>query len=144
MKKFEFRLEAVLKYRKTLEELRLQSFAQVQQELRKCEARVTALTNERDRTVQEWPSHADAEDLKRRTRYLELLRERLDDQLCLREAIQQRLNEARDELVEARKGREALDRLREEDQLDHAVAVAREEQAAIDEVASTRNRRAAA
>lgn len=144
MKRFTFRLDAVLKHRAITEQLRLQEIAVVQTELAVCDARIAGCRREFDRTVAERPDRIDVEDFPRREQYLDAVRERIEQQERIREGIAARLEDARLALIAAQQAREALERIREADHKEYCREAALAEQNAIDEMSTQRFKRARA
>src|SRR5579871_3492206 len=95
MRRFRFRFETVLRHRTILEELRLQAFAVIQNEMATIDARVAAYRSEYTRTVAGRPTSLDVDDIKRREQYLDALNARLEQEQRVREGIAARLEDAR-------------------------------------------------
>ncbi|MCC6729240.1 MAG: flagellar export protein FliJ [Chthonomonadales bacterium] len=144
MGRFHFKLEAVLGYRRTVEEQRLRALAAVQAELAACGARLDALRAERSQTLDEWPTRVDVIDAGRREAYLASLCARIEGEERVRESIEERLSVARAALLAARQAAEALETLRERALDAHRRDALLREQAALDEAAVLRHARAAA
>src|SRR5579872_3440989 len=138
MRRFKFRFETVLKHRTILEEMRMQAFAIVQQEMVTVDARLAASRAEYARTVAGRPSSLDVEDIARRERYLDTLSARLAQEERVREGIAARLEDARVALLEARQACKALERVREQDLQEYMRLTAQAEQTAMDEMATQR------
>src|SRR5579871_2522433 len=115
MRRFKFRLEAVLKHRLAVEEGKLRAMAAVQAEMAAVEERLAGLREEFDQTVGRRPASIDVADISRRERYVDTLVARITDEERLADIIRSRLDEARKSLVEARQAREAVERIREKD-----------------------------
>lgn len=144
MRRFRFRLESVLKCRTVVEELRLQAFAQVQSEMAASDARRDALQKEWMRAATGRASSVDLDDIARRETYMEAVRARLAEEERVREGIAVRLEDARASLMEARRAREAMERLRRHDYADWRRLAAKAEQEVVDEIATQRHIRQAA
>jgi flagellar FliJ protein len=138
MRRFKFRLETVLRQRTAREEKCLREFAAAQNEKAACEARLAAYRAERERTILERPEPPDPEDEIRREFYLDGLNARMEHEEKVREGIAARLESARIALMAARHAREALERVKENDFNEYKMLNAREEQHALDEVATMR------
>lgn len=144
MRRFRFRLEAVLRQRVMREEAALQAFAVVQGEMELSKARVTAAWQEYDHTVANRPTVIDVIAIAQREWYLDTLRARIEQEERIQEGIAARLEDARLALVEARQAREAIDRLRESEFNEYKRHIARLEQEVLDEIATLRHTRKAA
>src|SRR5690349_12954571 len=110
MRRFNFRLETVLRHRETLESLCEQEFAQAQGRLAAIEARIAALREEFARTLTGRPGaapgeHFDAPAIYDRERYLQTLQAAIDQQQRRSEAARVIVEEKRQALVTARQAR---------------------------------------
>jgi flagellar export protein FliJ len=139
MRRFRYRLETVLRHRATLERLRLQAFAEVQQQLAEADRRLAALADERSRLQATWPRRIDLADIERREFYLGVLAQREAREQRVREGIAARLEEERAALLEARRARQAMESLRAKAYEDYLLDVQRSEQNLLDEIATTRH-----
>lgn len=138
MRRFKFRLEAVLKYRAVLEHKCQRIYAAIQVEMKECAARLAAYRADRERIGLLRSEHFDPEEMTRRERYLDVLNERMEYQKQVLEGINARLDAARKDFLEARRAREALEHIRESDMNEYKQLVARQEQKTLDEVATIR------
>ena len=146
MRRFVFRLEAVLKHRETLENLREQEFAQSQGHLLTLQARLTGLQEEFDRVLAGRPGrageHFDAHSILDRERYLETVKAAIEQQARRVETAQIVVEEQRQWLMMARQAREAVSQLREKDLAAHTALTQKVEQDGLDEQATLRHVRA--
>ncbi len=141
MRRFRFQLQTVLHHRSTLETLRLQAFAEVQQELVESDQRLAALEDERSRLHGTWPRMVDLADIERREAYLRVLVQRNEREQRVREGIVSRLEDARLALLEARKAKQAIENLRAKAFDEYQMETLRTEQNALDEIATMRHER---
>ena len=144
MRRFRFSLEAVLRYRRTMEELRRQALAGIQQELVACEATLAHLAATMKRIAEETPPAWDTGLLLQREQYQQVLAQRIAEARVEREQILGRMDAARKALVTATKERKAVERVRERHYQRYLKEVAAEEQKLLDDVGSTHVARAAA
>ncbi len=147
MKRFQFRLETVLRHRKTIETLREQDFATAQGMLAGIEAQMTALRADYRATLAARPGSVagetfDAGAIFDRERYLATLLAGIVQQERNAEAARIVCDEMRRGLVLARQARESVSRLRDKDLLAHTALTHKLEQAALDELATLRHARA--
>jgi flagellar FliJ protein len=140
VRKFQFRLQSVLKYRITLEELRRHAFALVQSELIACDSRIAALRAECARTLAGRHS-LDIWDIEQRERYIDTLNASIEREQRVREGILARLEDARCALIAAKQAREALERIRQSDFEEFVQQEGRKEHALLDEMATLRHTR---
>ncbi|MGC8668603.1 MAG: flagellar export protein FliJ [Chthonomonadales bacterium] len=144
MRRFRFSLEAVLRYRRTMEELRGQALAAVQQELAECEARLNDLSATLQRIASEPPAQWDAALLLQKEQYQQMLAERILDLRAEREHILGRLDAAHKALLTARQERRAVERVREGHYQQYLKEAASEEQKLLDDAGATHAARTAA
>ena len=144
MRRFQFRLETVLRHRALIEELREQSYFTAQGHVLAAEAKLKTLQEQHRETVANRPSGIqgepfDASSIQGRERYLETLQAAIDRQKRRREAALIVAEEMRVALVAARQAREAVSRLREKDLQAHQALALQIEQSALDELATLRH-----
>jgi flagellar export protein FliJ len=149
MRRFHFRLEAVLRHRETIEDLCEQDFAAAQSVVQGIEARIARLWDEFRRVVMGRPVGAanqsfDAHSIYDRERYLETVQAAIAQQERALEAAQIVLEEKRAALVAARQAREAVSHLHDRDLLAHVALCNKLEQDALDELATLRHVRSLA
>jgi flagellar protein FliJ len=141
VRRFKFRLEAVLKHRAVMEELAQQAFAKVQLELKAADQALAELRTAYAEAIGGRAAGVDLEDVSRRERYIDALLMRIGEQERVIEGINARLNDARMALVSARQAREAIERVKEQDYRQYLQDVTHEEQRLIDEMATARHGR---
>jgi flagellar FliJ protein len=144
MKRFRFKLESVLKYRAALEQLRLQAFAATQTELNECDERLARYRQEQARVLSVGPGHWSIDYFANRERYIDAIKARIASEERLREGIAARLEDARSALVEARRARQSVERLRERAYETYVAETRLAEQNLLDELSSQRHTRRAA
>ena len=142
MKRFEFRLEPVRRFRAGVEKERKREFAEAQAAYERELALLNGLRNEESKVVRELRGElngrCDAHRVTAAWSRLELLRKRIQIQEARTQEAQRHLEEKRSALVEATKERKVMDRLRELRWEDHLYELGREEQGFLDEVAGGR------
>ena len=147
MRRFVFRLEAVLRHRQTIETLREQDFAVAQGNLQGLQARLSRMQSEFDRIVSGRPGRAgepfDAHLIFDRERYLEALGAGIAQQTRRVEAAHIVAEEKRLALMTARQQREAVSQLKAGALSAHTAQYQKMEQDALDELATLRFVRAA-
>ena len=142
MKRFVFRLEAVLRHREILETLREQDFATAQGQVQLAESRIAVLNEEiqtmmRGRQGGRAGETFDATDALNRERYLATLQQGLGQLQMHLAAAQVVAAEMRRGLVEARQARQAVSKLREQDYANYMALGLKTEQDTLDEMAGT-------
>lgn len=140
MKKFEFRLEKVLEYRRMVEDWAKKAYLESQQRLVEAQNVREAIMERRGQAL--LVASRDLEE--RRTIYVYV--QRLDDeeqmQLTLIGILEEAMEKARDEWIEKRREAEALQTLRDEQYAEWRLAADRAEQADLDEWAVLRRKAA--
>lgn len=142
VKRFEFRLEPVRRYRAGVEKERKREFAEAQAAYDRELAELRRLRDEEARVGEELRrelrGRCDAERVRAGEIRLDLLHLRIEKQEArVREALRH-LEERRRALLEAARERKVMDRLRELRWEDHLYEMGREEQGFLDEVAGGR------
>ena len=135
--RFEFRLEAVLRYRRMIENLRKKEFGLARQATARQSGRIVALLTEegegRRMLVRIQTGDLDVELWKLTQGYLQGLALRLRRAYEQLHRLQQVEDQRRGELVEATRGVRVLERLRERRLEQWRYEAGREEQKALDE-----------
>lgn len=147
MRRFQFRLETVLRHREIIETLREQEFTEANGVLQVLLRRIETLQSEFRKTVAERPGSVpgqpfDAGSIFDRERYLETLQASLAREERKAEAARVVMEEKRQALVAARQATQAVSRLREKDFADYQAEAQRIAQQALDEMAGLRHIRA--
>ncbi len=142
MRRFEFRLEPVRRYRVGVEKERKREFAEAQAAYMRESEELGRLHDHHARVGEELRRElmggCDAERVRSGEACLDLLRERIRLQEERVLAAQRRMEEKRGALVEASRERKVMDRLRELRWEDYLYEAGREEQGFLDEVAGGR------
>lgn len=141
MRKFVFRMRAVLRHRQIIEDLRLQDLSKVQAELAECDSRIQRIVDQAERTLREWPSSFNLADFAIRERFLDALRIQQEREERIREGIAARVEDARVALTRARQEREMIEKIRDRELLQYQHEMAALEQATVDEIATMRHAR---
>src|SRR5438105_2974936 len=115
MRRFDFRLESVLRHRQVLEELRDQEFALAQGRHEQARLQLEALRAHHRKTVAERGAEFDAPAIQSRETYLEALQTRIAEQEERVEVARLIVEEMRAAMVAAKQAREVVSRLREND-----------------------------
>ena len=138
MKRFNFRLETLLRHRETLEDLRDQEFALAQGRHAQAKLQIDALEAHYRQTVAERDARFDAPAIQSREKYVEVLQLRIAEQGERVEVARLIVEEMRVARVAAKQAREAVSRLRDKDFADHRAEAQRKTQESLDEIASVR------
>ncbi|GEM_PF-2068944 len=142
VKKFKFRLEAVLKYREIIEQLREQDFSTANGMLTNVERQIATLEQERRAILLGRPGSTagsfDATTIYDRERYIQTIDAALEEQNRFAEAARIVVEECRRYLIAAKQARQSVATLRDKDHADHTVLALKLEQDALDEMAAMR------
>jgi flagellar FliJ protein len=146
MKRFKFRLQAVLEQRERLETKAKSSFAEAQQAVQNAEVLLTELNEVRAALLSEVAEQRKSENfdpLEARLYqdYLKTIVTCIRDQEAYVRELQINAEALRLNLVGASTNRKVVDKIRERDQDAHHIQSVRAEQAAVDEVVSMRHGR---
>ena len=140
MKKFSFNLEPVLNHRRLLEEQEQQALAKILQSLNRVEQEEARLRNlqecQRKELSQPEPGDIDVETLRHRIFYLEKLERELEELSKQGESLRRDQQAQTEKLVEARKQRETLEKLKERSLSSFLKQADRLEQKLLDEFAT--------
>jgi flagellar protein FliJ len=142
MKKFQFKLQTVLDQRKSREDHLLEQLGEVRREEALEVARLDALRNELRQAgvlIVEGLTHgAPPMEMARRDEYAKAKRDDVRVQELTLEAVRQRVEIKRLEVVEAMKQRKVMEALRDRQESAYILACARAEQNELDAMASLR------
>ena len=140
MKRFRFKLQAVLEQRKSKEDHLLAELGEIRREEAREAARLIALRQElesaRRAIVDGLAGNAPADELERRDDYAKAKRDDVCVQELTLEAIGERVEAKRAEVVEAMKERKVLEALRDRQEGAYLAECARAEQNEMDAMAS--------
>ncbi len=147
MKRFQFKLQAVLDHRKAIEDRLQVEFGELKREEARELAKLIKLKDELDAARKSLASaqsaNASVDELSRRDEYLKAKRDDVRLQELTLEAVQAKVEAKRREVVAAMKDRKVLEALRDKQEQEYLQAVARAEQKELDDTASVRHARAA-
>ena len=146
MKKFQFNLQPVLSLRRQTQRLKQKEFADVVQEIRRCERDIMCVLSEREaaqkglrlaqqRRIEPWQVVFHLKFLNHLDGRLSRLREELL-------ALSRKAEKKRLELVEASKKKKSLEKLRERRKVEYEYEAGREERKMFDEVGGIYKQRA--
>ncbi len=143
MRRFIFQLEAVLRHRETIENLREQDYSMAQGQLLAAEARIAELRREFRDTIAGRPGTVsgqkfDAPAILDRERYLESLLAGIEQQERRAETARIVAAEMLKALVAARQAREAVTSLKEKEKAAYVSLSLKQEQDTMDEMATLR------
>ena len=145
MKKFSFRLESLMKYRRYLELQAQQDVARAYRDVRACEMRIHTLEHEHSRTAQTLDRAAakgiTANDFKNYSDYLDGLTDDLAQLLQQKTALGAELRENQTILTRRSVDRQVLERLKTRKRNEYIQGFLRSEQNASDEIASLKKAR---
>lgn len=144
MKRFRFKLQTLLDQRRRREDVLQVELGEIIREeakelerLAEIESRMAELQSRRARLERR---NAAVELLM--DEYAQALRDDIKVQHLTIEAVRRRLEAKRAEVVEAMKARKLIEALRDKQERDYMLAIARAEQSALDEVAALKHARA--
>ncbi len=142
LKRFRFRLETVLRHREALETQAEQNYQRAQVMVEEANVKIRAQETRRREAMQIDPDEiTDTARLQNRERFLLTVQAAIALLEREREAAGIVADMMKTELVAARQAREALSKLREKDVAEHTFLILREEQNALDEMATMRHGR---
>lgn len=143
MKKFDFKLQKLLEYRRGIEDKLLGELAAIRAEHEREMIMLQQMTKERNsfrEKMKHQLSKGSAEDIMQAYHYLNELSRRLEGQkITLRQVGEQRDNKT-SQVVEAAKDRKALERLREHKRAEYRRELEADEQKFLDDIACIRHR----
>ena len=142
MKRFKFRLQTLLDRRKSREEQLLAQLGELRREETAEVERLNALCSRLDtawRDVEEaLGRNAPVEELCRLDEFAKTTRDDINVQKLTLEAAQERVEAKRKELVSAMQERQVLEALRDKQEREYLMTIARAEQNELDEMSSVR------
>lgn len=134
MKKFLFRLEPVLKQREMIEEQAVLEFAEAQREYLKELNRLNEVNDSLDRVMGEARKKADAIDVIHKTLYIEYLGNNLKKCHAFVEKSSNNMEKKRNAMVDARKDRLVMEKLRQNQYMQFIDELNSIEQKRLDEM----------
>jgi flagellar FliJ protein len=142
MKKYEFNLEAVLSHRKMLEELEEQKLTKIFhaiQELEDLQRQMQQDAGEgRKRLHRPLPGVLDVDEMQQLAAYLIKLDQEIRQSALLRAHLEEDRRRQSDKLIEARKRREILEKLKEKSFANYQFELKGMEQKLLDELVNAR------
>lgn len=145
MKKFQFRLQGLLKYKRHLEQVAKQEMAQAAADVLDCEQRITGLQKDRISAADLLESQVEkgmgAGQFNRYRQFITAV-----DQMTILEhnkktELEKILDKKRDILKQKTIDKKSLERLREKQEREYTHEMLREEQKGLDEIASLKTAR---
>lgn len=142
MKRFKFRLQTLLDQRKAREDQLLQELGELRREEAREVERLHTLESRLMRTMDEIEQairrNAKADELFRLDEFVKATRDDIRFQELTIEAVRDRVEKKRQQLVNAMQDRQVLEALRDKQEREYNLAAAREELKQLDEMASVR------
>lgn len=142
MKRFRFRLQTLLDRRKVREEKLLWELGELRREealeierLRALERLLAVTCESIEEAIRD---NSPASDLIRRDEFAKATRDDIRVQELTIEAVGRRVQAKQDEVVKAMQDRKVLETLRDKQEREYLLAIARQEQNQLDDMASTR------
>ena len=140
MKKFQFRLQSLLKYKRHLEQVAKQEMAKAVADVLTCEQRITELQKDKISATDQLESQVEkGMEAGRFNRYTEFITA-LDQTIILERnkkiELEKILSDKRDALKQRTIDKKSLERLREKQAREYTHEMIREEQKGLDEIAS--------
>ncbi|MCC6574556.1 MAG: flagellar export protein FliJ [Planctomycetes bacterium] len=147
MKKFNFRLDPLLRVREQLEEARKRKLAESMSREDAAHADIARVAGEQSAAAQQMrdakTGRVNAAQLKLLNRYLAGLQQTRHKQEASLHKLRGEVAQRRDELIEAAQERKAVETVREHRLEEHRAETGREEQNLLDEAAQVRAKRKA-
>lgn len=142
MKRFRFRLQTLLDRRKSLEEQLLAQLGELRQEesieIKKLNALCRQLDWAWEQSEKALKKNAPVEEINRLDEYAKTTQDDIKLQQLTLEAVRERVESKRQEVVKAMQDRQVLEALKEKQEQEYLMAIARAEQNELDEMASVR------
>ncbi|MCP3677278.1 MAG: flagellar export protein FliJ [Deltaproteobacteria bacterium] len=137
MKRYRFRLEALLHFRERVEELLMREYVLLKSGLEKGERSLTSLVDLYERKADELTVHGELTppELMAQSALIELLKEGIKVKEKELQIMRETVRLKREELTEASKARKVLDAVKERESRQYKKAGEKEEQAHLDEFA---------
>ena len=145
MKRFQFRLQSLLNYKKHLEEVARQEMAKAVTRVNICEERIQALVKERlnmkDTLEKRVEQGMGSGEFKQYHGYLTVIEQMVVSHRRTKERLEKELEEKRSMLAKRTIDKRAMERLREKKADEYSREMLKEEQKMVDEVASLKRAR---
>lgn len=140
MKKFRFRLESLLKYKRHLEQVAKQETAQAVADVLACEQRMTELQNQRISATEQLDALVEkgmgAGRFNRYRQFITAMDQTILFERNRKTELEKILDEKREALKQRTIDKKSLERLREKQKREYTHEMLREEQKSLDEIAS--------
>ena len=145
MKRFQFKLQSLLKYKRHLEQVAKQEMAKTVADIQTCEQRITGLQKDRISATDQLESQVEkGMGAGRFNRYTEFITA-LDQSIILernkKNELEKILGDKREALKQRTIEKKSLERLREKQAREYTHEMIREEQKSLDEIASLKTAR---
>lgn len=145
MKKFQFRLQSLLKYKRHLEQVAKQEMAKAVADVLNCEQRITGLQKDRISAADQLESQVEkGMEAGQFNRYRQFITAR-DEMIILernkKTELEKILGDKRDALKQRTIDKKSLERLREKQAREYTHEMIREEQKSLDEITSLKTAR---
>ncbi len=145
MKKFQFRLQPLLNYRRHLEQLAKQEMAKVVADIAACEQRIQGLLDDGREAAQKLDrlveKGMEAGSFNSYRNFITSVEYTVSQERALKAGLEKTLEEKREALKKRTIEKKALERLREKQADAYTQEMIREEQKGLDEMASVRKAR---
>ncbi|WP_020587774.1 flagellar export protein FliJ [Desulfobacter curvatus] len=145
MKKFRFRLESLLKYKRHLEQVAKQEMAQAVANVLACEQRITGLQNDRISATEQLDTLVEkgmgAGQFNRYRQFITAIDQTIILERNKKIELEKILDEKRNALKQRTIDKKSLERLREKQDREYTHEMLREEQKGLDEIASLKTAR---
>ncbi|MCE5314763.1 MAG: flagellar export protein FliJ [Armatimonadota bacterium] len=142
MKRFKFRLQTLLDQRKSVEDILLAELAEVRREEAAEVERLDSLYDRLEAALENLETamskNDPIEEISRLDEYAKATRDDIKVQQLTLEAVRERVEAKRLEVVKAMQDRQVLEALRDKQEAEYLAAVAKAEQNELDEMASLR------
>nr|WP_320015899.1 flagellar export protein FliJ [uncultured Desulfobacter sp.] len=145
MKKFQFRLQSLLKYKRHLEQVAKQEMAKAVADVLACEQRITEFQKDRVSATDQLESQVEkgmgAGQFNRYTEFITALDQMIILEQNKKNELEKILSDKRDALKQRTIEKKSLERLREKQAREYIQEMIREEQKGLDEIASLKTAR---
>jgi len=145
MKKFQFRLQSLLKYKRHLEQVAKQEMAQAVADVLACEQHITQLQNDGISAMDQLDSLVEkgigAGQFNRYRQFITATDQMISLERNRKTELEKILDEKRDALKQKTIDKKSLERLREKQDREYTHEMIREEQKSLDEMTSLKTAR---
>lgn len=134
MNSYKFSMENILKWREDIERNNMEDLASIQNQLRSQKARKTDLLREKEDIKSSKLRYRDISQLKYENLYMEKIEEKIKSQDKLIRDTKNKLEDVRQDFIEAQKDRKIMEKLKERDMEAYRQEVNKKEQKELDEL----------